>query len=163
MNCEISSSIGKKSKIVITVLLVLSGSLVVSGVFIMTDFGQLFGIDKSIIVAYFKYNIAFSALSLVLFGLAIRLNRKINFLKRGLIITLSVLWVIGFLSAKYVTPYMLFKTHQYDAVFKNVKDTKDYLEDSDIVYVIDLNGETKAFPRKYIWQIQFFIMPISLF
>lgn len=152
MNYEISSWIRKKSKIVITILLILSGSLVVSGVFIMTDFGQLFGIDKSIIVVYFKYNIAFSVLSLALFGLAIYLNRKINFVKRGLIITLSVLWVIGFLSAKYVAPYMLFKTHQYDAVFKYVEDAKGYLEKNDVVYVIDLNGETKAFPRKYIWQ-----------
>jgi len=152
MNRKNYNWIEKKSKIVIAILLVLSGSLAVAGVIIMTDFGQLFGIDKSIIVTYFKHNVAFSALSLVLFGIAIYLNRQVKLMKRSLTITLSVMMVIALLSSKYVTPYLLFRTHQYDAVYKNVKDTKDYLEASDIVYVIDLNGETKAFPQKYIWQ-----------
>ena len=54
---------------------------------------------------------------------------------------------------EYIVPYVIFRTHQYNAVFLNNKDVyPGYINDEDVVYAINYNGFQKAIPAKYIWQ-----------
>jgi hypothetical protein len=118
----------------------------------MTDFGQLFGISKTVVVGYFRNNVIITVVSLIFLAVGVLLNIKKGWLKKKVMIVIIVVWVFSLLSTKYVAPYFLFRTHQYNAEYVKAKDAGGYLEDDDVVFAIDLNGETKAYPRKFMWQ-----------
>lgn len=136
----------------IIILLFVSILIAAAGVFIMTDMGQLFGISKSIIVYYFNNNNWIIFLSFAALATAFLLNRKHRVFKIKSMALTGLLWVVLVLSTKYVTPYIMFGATQEGAEFIQINEAKDYLQDDEIVFVIDRNGVQKAYPRSYIWQ-----------
>lgn len=136
----------------IIILLFVSILIAAAGVFIMTDMGQLFGISKSIIVYYFNNNNWIIFLSFAALATAFLLNRKHRVFKTKSMALTGLLWVVLVLSTKYVTPYIMFGATQEGAEFIQINEAKDYLQDDEIVFVIDRNGVQKAYPRSYIWQ-----------
>lgn len=143
----------KSLKIVLIILLTISGAIAASGAVIMTDLGQVFGVSKQMVVSYFLNNNILILISFVLLLIAVVINFRIRLMKNWVIGGLCGLWLVAVLSTKYVVPYVMFRTHQNDAVFVDQNEiTSEYLSDDAIVYVIDLNGEQKAYPQSYIWQ-----------
>lgn len=139
--------------ILLIVLLVISGTLAAAGAIIMTDLGQMFGVSKQLVVSYFQNNGILILISFLALVGAVIINFRTHFLKKWLIVVFCALWIIAVLSTKYVVPYVMFRTHQYDAEFiSNNNVPSDYVEEDDVVYVIDYNGFQKAIPAKYIWQ-----------
>ena len=148
-----TSGSNKSLKIVLIILLVISGAIAASGAVIMTDLGQLVGVSKPMVVSYFLYNSMLILISFILLIIAVIINFRIRLMKNWLIGGLCGLWLIAVLSTKYVVPYVMFRTHQHDAEFVSNNDVSPgYMNDKDIVYVINYNGEQKAIPAKYIWQ-----------
>lgn len=139
-------------KKIIYLLLFVSILIAAAGVFIMTDMGQLMGISKSVIVYYFNNNNWIIFLSFAALAGAFLLNRKQNVLQLKSFLWIGLLWVVLILSTKFVTPYIMFSATQEGAEFVGINKTKDYLKDDEVVFVIDLNGVQKAYPRTYIWQ-----------
>jgi len=146
------SGIGNSKPLLIT-LLTLSALLALAGVSIMTDFGQTFKISKDIVVFFFKYNRWIIGLSFISLITAAYINYNIKFIKTKLMIVLASLWLLAILGMKYITPYLLFPTQQYNAEFVEIDAVDDkYLSEDEAVFVIDLNGVQKAYPRKNLWQ-----------
>jgi hypothetical protein len=143
----------KGLKIILIVLLILSGTIAVAGAVIMTDLGQLFGVSKQIVVSYFLNNRILILVSFLALIGAVIINYRIQFMNKWVMGGLCVMWIIAILSTKYVVPYVMFRTHQYNAEFVGNNDVyTGYIEDQDVVYAIDYNGFQKAIPAKYIWQ-----------
>lgn len=134
------------------ILLILSLLAAFAGVLIMTDMGQIFGISKEVIVFYFRNNVYIILFSFVALLAAYLINRKHGFFKPKFFIWMGAIWLILVLSTKYVTPYLMFRANQHNAEYLSVSDAKDYLNDDDIVFVVERNGIQRAFPRSYIWQ-----------
>ena len=145
-----------KSKVAIASTLVISVLLAVLGVFVMTDVGQLLAIDKAIVVGYFKSHMVFMASSVLLFAVAVYLNRSHKLLRSWLMAGAGVFLVVCFVSTKYAAPYMLFRSQQHNSVYKTIAQAEDYLEPDDVVYVVARNGVVRGFPQKYIWQPHIF-------
>ena len=123
------------------------------GVFIMTDMGQIFGVAKQTVVWYFKNNSWIIGLSLIALLAAIFLNRKNQIFSQKVVWISAGLWVVFVLSTKFVTPYLMFGTTQEGAEFSDSSSLpNDYLDDEEVVFVIDRNGVQRAYPRSYIWQ-----------
>lgn len=140
-------------RILFIVLLIISGIIAASGAVIMTDLGQMFGVSKQLVISYFLNNRILILISFLALAAAVVINFRIHLLKKWVIGSLCALWLIAVLSTKYVVPYAMFRTHQYNAEFMDINDVReDYLQDDDIVYAINFNGEQKAIPAKYIWQ-----------
>ena len=141
------------SKPLVIIFLTLSSLLAIAGVCIMTDFGQIFKISKDIVVFYFKYNRWIIGVSFVLLITAAYINYKNKFIKKKWIIILASLWLLAILGTKYITPYLLFPTDQFNAEFVEIDAVDgEYLSEDEAVFVIDLNGVQKAYPRKNLWQ-----------
>ena len=136
----------------ILILLVFSIIVAFAGVLIMTDMGQLLGIKKSVIVYYFNNNSWIIFLSFLALAVVFVLNRKHQVMKMKSFAWVGLLWLVLVLSTKYVTPYIMFSATQEGAQFIQIEDAGDYLEDDEVVFVIDLNGVQRAYPRSYIWQ-----------
>ncbi len=145
----------QKNKLVITLYLV-AGLTACLGVVIMTDIGQLMGINKSWIVWYFENSFYIMAFSLAFLILAIYQSKKHTNQKTHWIVIISLVWLICIISSKYLTPYLMFRSQQNNAVYISIPDAMDYLENGDRVLVVDYNGVQKAYPPEYIWQAHIF-------
>ena len=152
MNDRKSENTNKKQKIILGILLILAGLTALIGVYIMTDIGQIMGVDKATIVMYFENNKSIMWLSFLMLIAAVVLNYRKKLMKTWAIIVFSLLWCGAIIATKYLSPYILFQTQQYNSEFISINDAHDYLENDDIVFVLDLNGVQKAYPRDYIWQ-----------
>jgi hypothetical protein len=143
-------------KILFFLLLFVAGVTALAGAIIMTDLGQVFGIDKFWVVWYFRNSVVILIVSFIFLVSAIVFNWKKKIIRSWIIIVLSILWLGAFFSSKYLVPYLMFSAQQYDAEYVLIKDASDYLADDDIVFVVDYNGEQKAYPPKYMWQAHIF-------
>jgi hypothetical protein len=109
-------------------------------------------IGKGAVVFYFKFSKVLFVLSFILLVVAGYISYKYKLLKKWLLIVLPVVWVFLLLSSKFATPYIMFVSQQHTPEYISIQEANNYLQPSDIVYVVDHNGEAKAFPRKMIWQ-----------
>ena len=139
-------------KKIIIALVAVSLIIAAAGVLIMTDMGQLLGISKSVIVYYFNNNSWIIFLSFAFLLTAFLLNRKPQLLRNKSFLWFGLIWFVLVMSTKYVTPYIMFGATQEGAEFIKIEEATDYLDDDEVVFVIDLNGVQKAYPRTYIWQ-----------
>ena len=152
------SSIKSKGMIKITsyTLLILGVISALSGVVIMTDLGQIFGIDKSWIIWYFSNRTMIQVVSLLLFVAAVFLLNREKFLSTKVIVFLSICWLGAMIASKYLTPYMMFRSQQHDSKYISIEEASDYMNDADRVLVVDHNGVQKAYPPEVIWQAHIF-------
>ena len=143
-------------KIISYTLLFLGLILAFSGVVIMTDLGQIFGIDKSWIVWYFSNRALIQVMSLLFFAGAVFLLNREKFLSTKVIVFLSVCWLVALAASKYLTPYLMFRSQQHDSKYISIAEASDYMNDEDRVLVVDHNGVQKAYPPEVIWQAHIF-------
>ena len=99
-------------------LLVASALLALVGVFVMTDLGQLFSIEKSFIVAYFGAHWAYMIAATLLFAFAAVLNRREKFLRRRWLAVFGLFLLGCFVSTRYAAPYIMFPTQQHGRVLE---------------------------------------------
>jgi len=143
---------GNIIRIIVYILFVFSAIIALMGVIIMTDIGQVFRIDKPWVVWYFKNSAIIIVVSLLALLTAVYLARTHKLQSTKWAVILSVLWIMGILTSKYLTPYILFNTKQDSAEYITISEAKGYLEDDDRVLVVDHNGVQRAYPPEYIWQ-----------
>ena len=157
MENKFNSIIKKWSKQILIISLVIAGTSALAGAIIMTDLGQILAIDKSWIVWYFSNKILILVISFVFLGITVYINWKHTFLKKWIMIVLCCLWVGAFLASFYLVPYLMFPAKQNSAKYVAIHEvSKDYIEDQDIVFVLDYNGDQKAYPPEYMWQSHIF-------
>lgn len=144
------------SKIIALITLALALLIAIAGVLIMTDAGQLIGIEKPVIVWYFRYSLAIMLISLLALIVGLRIAKKNNYISKKWSILIVVFWLVCIISTKYAAPYIMFKTQQTGAVYIPISEAKDYLKDDNRVLVVNHNGVQRAFPPEYIWQAHIF-------
>jgi hypothetical protein len=146
----------KNVKIVSYTLLFLALISALSGVVIMTDIGQIFGIDKAWIIWYFSNRTMIQVISLLLFVAAVFLLNREKLLSTKVIVILGICWLGAMVASKYLTPYLMFRSQQHDSTYISIAEASDYLNDDDRVLVVDHNGVQKAYPPEVIWQAHIF-------
>jgi hypothetical protein len=151
-----ASGPNRKVKLLTYFLFILAGISACMGVVIMTDIGQLFGIEKPWVVWYFKNSVFIMSISFAFLISAIFLVKKYVGQKNIWTVAIIAIWVLCILSSKYLTPYLMFPAQQDSAEYISILDAKDYLKSEDRVLVVDYNGVQKAYPPEYIWQAHIF-------
>lgn len=145
-----------QKKMVVYVLFILGGITAGVGAIFMTDIGQIFGIEKSVIVWYFKYSTIIILISLILLVTAIFIANKNHLQSKKWSIIFSITWLLLIATSKYLTPYILFRAQQYNAKYIPISEAEGYLEDTDRVLVVNYNDVQKAYPPENIWQAHIF-------
>lgn len=151
-----STKPNKNIKIVSYTLLFLALISALSGAIIMTDIGQIFGIDKSWIIWYFSNRTMIQVISLLLLVAAVFLLNREKFLSAKVIVILGICWLGAMVASKYLTPFMMFRSQQHDSKYITIAEAADYMNDEDRVLVVDHNGVQKAYPPEVIWQAHIF-------
>ena len=137
-------------------LMGLTVALSAAGAFILTDAGQIFGINKGVVIDYFRVHKFFVSVAAVLMLAALYLNWRWKLLRRWQAIAFALVVIGGIFTAKYATPYVMFPSKQHTAVYKKLTEVDGYLRPDDTVYVVEHNGVARAFPQKLIWQAHIF-------
>ena len=142
-----------KGKAVFGLLMASSAVLALIGVFVLTDVGQLLGISKEMVVAYFQNHLLIMFLSVALFVVAIYVNRRFSFVRPWVLATFGAVLLGCFIVTKYLVPYVMFPAQQHQAVYKSIEEVlaEEYLQPDDTVYVVSYNGVNRAFPQKFLW------------
>ncbi len=147
-----------KSKYLVYILFFVAFITAVIGVLIMTDIGQIFGVEKKWVVWYFKNSVTIQVVSLVFIIAAIVLANKNKLQSKKWAILLGVAWLLCIGMSKYLTPYFLFRSQQNKSEYISISESekRDYLSGDDRVLVINHNGAQKAYPPEFIWQAHIF-------
>lgn len=138
------------------VLFVIAGITAFSGVLIMTDIGQIFGIDKRVVVGFFENSTLIFVSSALSILLAFILYSRIKPLNKKWTIAILIVWGLCIISSKYLTPYFLFQTQQDSAQYISIAEAGDYMEEDERVLVVNHNGVQRAFPPEKIWMAHIF-------
>lgn len=126
------------------------------GVIIMTDIGQLFGIEKSVVVWYFKNSLMIMLISAALYLVGLYLDYSNHVLAKKWTIVFGSVWLLCILASKYLTPYVMFMDQQNSAKYIPVSEATDYIDEDQRLLVVDYNGAQKAYPPENIWQAHIF-------
>ena len=146
-----------KSKLILSyILFAIAAITAVSGVLIMTDIGQIFGIAKKVVVGFFENSTLIFITSAVTLLLAFIFYSRIKPLNKKWTIAILVVWGLCLISSKYLTPYFLFQTQQDNAKYISIAEAGDYMEDDERVLVVNHNGVQRAFPPEKIWMAHIF-------
>jgi len=147
-----------KSKLIVYTLFALALLTALIGVLIMTDIGQIFGVEKKWVVWYFKNSVSIQLFSLVLIIAALILANKHKLQSKKWAIIIGAAWLLCIGMSKYLTPYFLFRSQQNKSVYISIPEAeeKEYLSGDDRVLVINHNGVQKAYPPEHIWQAHIF-------
>jgi len=152
------NQIKPKSRLIVYTLFILAGITAIVGVMIMTDIGQIFGVEKKWVVWYFKNSVSIQLFSLVLIVAAIVMANKHKLQSKKWAIIVGVAWLLCIGMSKYLTPYFLFRSQQNRSEYISIAEAekRNYLKGQDRVLVVDHNGFQKAYSPEHIWQAHIF-------
>ncbi|MGI9530503.1 DUF3179 domain-containing (seleno)protein [Lutimonas sp.] len=147
-----------QSKYLVYALFIAAFLTALIGVLIMTDIGQIVGVEKKWVVWYFKNSVTIQLLSLVFIIAGIVLANKHKFQTKKWAVLLGVAWLLCIGMSKYLTPYFLFRSQQYKSEYISISESekRQYLSGDDRVLVVNHNGVQKAYPPEFIWQAHIF-------
>ncbi len=85
--------------------------------------------------------------------LAIVLNTKQKFMSKWLMSGFTLIYFVMFMSGFIAPPYIMFRSQHYAAEYVSIDQVEEmYLSDSDEVLVMEINGDARAYPNKWIVQ-----------
>ena len=120
------------------------------GVALFTELGQLMNLPSGWLYAIHPNLGWISAIlvAVVLVVLVVHVRDKVP--GRGVVVTYAVLMVGMVLVVNYFVPYIWLRGHHHTAEFIPVPQADAMLEDDDDVFVLEIDGEARAYPRDWM-------------
>lgn len=132
--------------IVLAVIVFCSGAF---GAVIMTDAGQLIDVPRDWVVWYSRFHWVFELVGAALLVVFIWINLKYRLWGNISILLFAMMFLMSVFAAHWMVP-LIFPSYQYNATYSNVLEADPLVENDETVYVIEINGEIAAFPRRFI-------------
>jgi len=101
------------------------------------------------VVGYYVNRWFFIVINLVLLAALWWLNNKYQFWQRIWMVLASTGVIICIIAANFMLP-TLFPAYQHDANYVTVAEADELLSDDAVIYAVEINGETKGYPRKHL-------------
>ena len=120
------------------------------GVVLFTELGQLLNLPSSWLYAVHP-NLGWISVLLVIVALFILyLHFRHHLLDRRLVIAYAVVLLGMVFVTNYFVPYIWLRGHHHTAEFISVAEADALLEESDDVFVLEIDGEARAYPRNWM-------------
>ena len=100
-------------------------------------------------VGYYANRWFFIVINLVLLAALWWLNNKYQFWRRIWMVLASTGVILCIIAANFMLP-TLFPAYQHDANYVTVAEADELLSDDAVIYAVEINGETKGYPRKHL-------------
>ena len=135
-----------------TVFLTLAVVTAIFSIFLavlMTEPGQSLNLPREWVVGYYANRWFFIVINLVLLAALWWLNNKYQFWRRIWMVLASTGVILCIIAANFMLP-TLFPAYQHDANYVTVAEADELLSDDAVIYAVEINGETKGYPRKHL-------------
>ncbi len=139
-----------KAKTGFLFLSLVTAVLAIFSAVLMTEPGQSLNLPKAWIFAYHANKWLAIVVLLALLASMWVLNLRHGFVRTRWMVLASGGVFVCIIAANFLL-VALFPTYQYDAKYVSVAEADEGLDDDEIVYVIDLNDEVRAFPQDHMW------------
>jgi len=116
---------------------------------LMTEPGQSLNLPREWIIGYYANRWLLIAVNLALLAALWWLNVKYGFWRNIWMVLASVGVLVCVVAANFLLP-VFFPAYQHDANYFTVAEADKLLSDEAIVYAVEINGETKGYPRKHL-------------
>ena len=125
----------------------------VAGIFgcvLFTELGQLLNLPSDWLYAAYPNLGLISTLLAILAGVVVYLNSQGRLMRRSLIVSYVVVIAGTIIVTNYFVPEIWLRGHHHTAEFVSVADADSMLEDDDDVFVLEIGGEARAYPRDWM-------------
>lgn len=116
---------------------------------LMTEPGQSLNLPRQWVVAYYQYRWLFIAVNLGLLGYLWYLHQKFNIWSKVKMILASTGVLTCIIAANFLLA-LFFPSYQYSANYVPVSQADKVLQDDEIVYAVEINGEVRGYPREHL-------------
>jgi hypothetical protein len=137
-------------KIIFNVYAALLASIAIFCVILMTEPGQSLNVPRDWLLNYYDNAVLYMTLQTVALICLWTLSEKWKMWNRKLMVASSAGVLLTFWASMHAMP-TAFPTQQFSAEFFTVEEADQYIPEQDQrVYVVELNGEVRIFPRYHV-------------
>lgn len=140
----------QSSRTVIYLLIALTLATGLFGCVLFTELGQLLNLPSNWLYAVYPNLGWISILVAILAGIVVYLNRRDGLIRRRLIVGYVVVIAGTIFVTNYFVPEIWLRGHHHTAEFVSVAEADSMLEDDDDVFVLEINGEARGYPRDWM-------------
>jgi hypothetical protein len=116
---------------------------------LMTEPGQNLDLPRAWIVAYYANRWVLIGLNVALLVAFWYLHAKVRLWRNVWVYLASVGVVLCIVAANFLLP-AFFPSYQHGAQYVSVQEADEILQDDEIIYAVELNGDVKGYPRKHL-------------
>jgi hypothetical protein len=116
---------------------------------LMTEPGQSINIPREWVITYYVNRWFFIITNLFLLAVLLWLNNKYKFWRPIWMLLASAGVIICITAANFLLP-TFFPAYQHNANYVTIAEADAVLSDDSVIYAVEINGETKGFPRKHL-------------
>ncbi|RLA38523.1 MAG: hypothetical protein DRR06_20670 [Gammaproteobacteria bacterium] len=116
---------------------------------LMTEPGQSLNLPREWVVGYFASRWLLIIVNLSLLAALWWLNNKYHFWRNIWMILASTGVIICVIAANFMLT-ALFPAAQYGANYVTVAEANKLLPDDEVIYAVEINGETKGYPKRHL-------------
>ena len=136
-------------KLLFLVVAVVTAAFSIFSAVLMTEPGQSLNLPRSWVVTYFQYRLFFIGLNVFLLAYLWYLHIVLEVWSRFWMSLASVGVVICIIAANFLLS-AFFPSYQYDANYVSITEADQILNDNDVIYAVEINGEVRGYPRSHL-------------
>ncbi|WP_036800940.1 hypothetical protein [Photobacterium marinum] len=135
----------KNQKMLFVVVAVVTAVYSIFAAVLMTEPGQSLNLPRSWVVAYYHYRWLFIGLNVALLIYLWYLHLSLKIWTRFWMSLATVGVVVCIIAANFLLT-AFFPSYQYGANYVSIEEADGILDDNEVVYAVEINGEVRGFP-----------------
>ncbi|WP_064602521.1 DUF3179 domain-containing (seleno)protein [Photobacterium sp. J15] len=139
----------KNQKMLFVVVAVVTAVYSIFAAVLMTEPGQSLNLPRSWVVAYYHYRWLFIGLNVALLIYLWYLHLSLKIWTRFWMSLATVGVVVCIIAANFLLT-AFFPSYQYGANYVSIEEADGILDDNEVIYAVEINGEVRGFPRKHL-------------
>ncbi|MCW8328402.1 DUF3179 domain-containing protein [Photobacterium sp. SDRW27] len=136
-------------KLLFLVVAVITAAFSIFSAVLMTEPGQSLNLPRSWVVTYFQYRWFFIGLNVFLLAYLWYLHISLKVWSRFWMNLASVGVIICIIAANFLLT-AFFPSYQYDANYVSITEADQILNDNDVIYAVEINGDVRGYPRAHL-------------
>ncbi len=120
------------------------------GTVLMTELGQILNLPSDWVYGFFRARHSWLLVALIALVVVIAVQVRHRFLGRSLFAVFVCAVLAGLFAANFFVPYFWLRSEQHTAEFISVAKADDLLGEQDDVLVLEINGDARAYPTRWM-------------
>ncbi len=139
----------KNQRMLFIVVAIVTAAYSIFAAVLMTEPGQSLNLPRSWVVTYYQYRWFFIGLNVVLLAYLWYLHLTLNIWMKFWMSLATIGVGVCIVAANFLLT-AFFPSYQYGANYVSIEEADSILDDSDVIYAVEINREVRGYPRKHL-------------